>query len=156
MEAKIGIKEERLELVSESLAKIMADEMILYTKTKKAHWIITGADFYSKHLFFEDQYKKLEEIIDEVAERIRAIGHFPPVTLEQYLALTHLTEKSMGSTDSLYLIKELLADHEAILMHIRQNIDRYATDFRDAGTSDYITGLMEVHEKMGWMLRSHI
>lgn len=156
MKASIGIKENYLAEVAHSLGKILADEFVLYTKTRKAHWCVTGADFHSKHLFFEAQYGQLEEIVDTVAERIRSLGHFPPATLKEYLALTHLTEQSREKNDSTGFIKELLADHESILIHLRENINGYAQAFRDAGTSDYITGLMETHEKMAWMLRAHL
>ncbi len=156
MKPSIGIKEQYLAEVSHSLGKILADEFVLYTKTRKAHWCVTGPDFHSMHLFFERQYKALEEIVDEVAERIRSLGHYPPATLKEYLALTHLTEQSREKNDSQGYIKELLADHESILIHLRENINEYVTAFRDAGTSDYITGLMETHEKMAWMLRAHL
>src|SRR5688572_8337826 len=99
MKTTIGIKEENLAEVAHSLGKILADEFVLYTKTRKAHWCVTGPDFHSKHLFFESQYNQLEDIIDEVAERVRSLGHFPPATLKEYLALTHLTEQSSGKND---------------------------------------------------------
>ena len=156
MEAKIGIKPEYLKEVAHSLGKILSDEYVLYTKTRKAHWCVTGADFHSKHLFFESQYTQLEEIIDEVAERIRSLGHFPPASLKEFLQLTHLSEQSREENDSIGYIKELLADHESILIHLRENIDGYANRLHDAGSSDYITGLMETHEKMAWMLRAHL
>jgi len=156
MNTSIGIRPERLTEVAHSLAHILSDEFVLYTKTRKAHWCITGPDFHSKHLFFESQYKALEAIVDEVAERIRTLGHFPPATLKEFLALTHLTEQSREKNDSTGYIRELLADHESILMHLRGNIDNYAGVQRDAGSSDYITGLMEQHEKMAWMLRAHL
>lgn len=156
MQPKIGIKSEHLAGVAKSLGKILADEMILVTKTRKAHWNVEGADFYSKHKFFEDLYNTLDEVIDEVAERIRSIGHFPPATLKEFLQLTHLTEASRGKNDSQGFIKELLSDHESIIIHIRENIDDYVTAFHDAGSSDFVTGLAEKHEKMAWMLRSHL
>jgi len=156
MKANIGIKEENLAAVAHSLGKILADEFVLYTKTRKAHWNVVGPDFHSKHLFFEAQYGELEQIVDDVAERIRTLGHFPPASLKEYLALTHLTEESKGKNDSTSFIKELLEDHESILIHLRENIDGYSEAFHDEGTSDYITGLLQTHEKMAWMLRSHL
>ncbi|PSL31031.1 Dps family protein [Chitinophaga ginsengisoli] len=156
MKTTIGIKQEFLAEVAHSLGKILADEFVLYTKTRKAHWCVTGPDFHSKHLFFESQYNQLEEIVDDVAERIRTLGHFPPATLKEFLALTHLTEQSREKNDSMGYIKELLGDHESILIHLRENINGYVTALHDAGTSDYITGLMETHEKMAWMLRAHL
>ena len=156
MEAKIGIRQEDLAQVAHSLGKILADEYVLYTKTRKAHWCVTGPDFHSKHLFFEAQYVQLEEVIDEMAERIRSLGHFPPASLKEFLALTHLTEQSRQKNDSTGYITDLLGDHESILMHLRGNINGYANALHDAGTSDYITGLLETHEKMAWMLRAHL
>lgn len=156
METKIGIKQEYLAEVAHALNKILADEFILYTKTKKAHWNVEGADFYNKHLFFEQQYEQLDAIIDTIAERIRTLGHYAAASLKEYLGLTHLSEQSRESNDSLSYIKELLADHESILIHLRENINNFAAAQHDLGTSDYITGLMETHEKMAWMLRAHL
>lgn len=156
MEAKIGISPENMAQVAHSLSKILADEYVLYTKTRKAHWNVIGHDFYNKHKFFEEQYGQLESIVDEIGERIRKLGHFPPASLKQFLELTHLTEDDRGSNDAVTFIKMLLSDHESILIHLRENIDNYAGPLKDAGTSDYITGLMETHETMAWMLRAHL
>lgn len=156
MEAKIGISPEHLAEVAHSLSRILADEYVLYTKTRKAHWNVEGADFYNKHKFFEEQYNQLDEIIDEVAERIRKLGHYAPATLKQFLALTHLTEDDRGDNDAQSYMKNLLADHESILIHLRENINNYAGPLKDLGSSDYITGLMETHETMAWMLRAHL
>ncbi|MDV6167365.1 DNA starvation/stationary phase protection protein [Flavobacterium sp. DG1-102-2] len=156
MDAFIGIKKSQLEEVATILSKILADEFVLYTKTRNAHWNVEGLDFYNKHLFFETQYKELDQIIDNVAERIRTLGHYPPAKLKDYLQLTHLTEESRQKNDSVGFIKELLTDHESILLHLRENINNFAAILKDSGTSDYITGLMETHEKMAWMLRAHL
>lgn len=156
MNTSIGIKNENLAKVAEILVETLADEFVLYTKTKKAHWNIEGQDFYNKHLFFEAQYQQLDGIIDDIAERIRTLGHYAPATLREYLSLTHLSEHHLESNDSLTYIKTLLSDHESILIHLRENIENFAVEFRDAGTSDFITGLLETHEKMAWMLRSHL
>lgn len=156
MQPNIGIKSEHLAGVAASLSKILADEVVLVTKTRKAHWNVEGPDFYNKHKFFEDIYNELDEVVDEVAERIRAVGHFPPASLKEFLQLTHLTEASRGKNDSQSFIKELLSDHESIIIHIRENIDGYVTAFHDAGSSDFVTGLAEKHEKIAWMLRSHL
>lgn len=136
--------------------KILADEYVLYTKTRNAHWNITGVDFYDKHKFFESQFGQLDNFIDNVAERIRAIGHYAPATLKSFLQLTQLTETSREKNDEQGFIKELLSDHEAIIIKLRENINHFAIDLKDVGTSDFITGIMEEHEKMAWFLRSHL
>ena len=154
--ANIGIKQENISKIVEILTKALADEFILYTKTKRAHWNVEGPDFYNKHIFFEQQYDAIDEIVDTVAERIRSLGHYTPATLKDFLALTHLSEELQEKNDSNGFIKELLLDHESIIIYLRENINLIANDLQDAGTSDFITGLVENHEKMAWMLRAHL
>jgi starvation-inducible DNA-binding protein len=156
MKTQIGIKPEDSVQVADSLNKLLADEHVLYIKTRNAHWNVVGPDFAAQHKFFEGQYGELEVIIDQVAERIRAIGHYTEGTMEDYLKLTQLNEKSRENNDSLSFIKDLLSDHEAVIIEARENISRFADEFHDFGSSDFLTGLMETHEKMAWMLRSHL
>lgn len=156
MKIEIGITESNRQHIANELAKILADETVLYIKTKNAHWNIEGPDFYDKHKFFETQFGELDTLIDSVAERIRTIGHYAPASLKSYLDLTHLTEQSSEKIDSQGFIKELLEDHESIIIVLRENIRAFASDYHDLGTSDFITGLMETHEKMAWFLRSHL
>jgi len=156
MQASIGISAENREVVAHQLAKLLADEFVLYTKTLNAHWNLEGIDFHSVHLYFEDLYNQSQAIVDDVAERIRQLGHYAPATLKNFLQLTHLTEADEDGNDSRSLIKKLLSDHESIIEFIRGSIDEFADEHKDAGTSDYITGLMEKHEKIAWMLRAHL
>jgi len=156
MKTKLGITDANRQAIAIELAKMLADENVLYVKTKNAHWNIDGDDFYDKHKFFESQFGQIDEFIDSVAERIRSIGHYAPATLQSYLSLTHLTEKNRDHNDSLGFMKELLEDHESIIINLREHIHSFANDYHDLGTSDFITGLMESHEKMAWFLRSHL
>ena len=156
METNIGITDVYRQAVAKELAKLLADEYVLYTKTRNAHWNIEGADFYDKHKFFEVQFGQLDDIIDSVAERMRSIGHYAFATLKSFLELTHLTEVNKEKNDGKGFLNELLIDHESIIIHCRENIHRFANDYKDAGTSDFITQLMETHEKMAWFLRSHL
>jgi len=156
MNASIGIAPANLQAVTVQLSKLLADEFLLYTKTRNAHWNVEGTDFHTMHIFFEQQYEQLDETMDSVAERIRQLGHYAPATLQSFLSLTHLTEKLGERNDSMGFIKELLTDHENIIILLRENINKFADDYGDAGTSDFITGLMEEHEKMAWFLRAHL
>lgn len=155
MKINIGITEKNRQSVADQLSKLLADEFVLYTKTRNAHWNVEGADFHSMHIFFENQYNALDEIMDSVAERLRKIGHYAPATLSQFLQLTHLTERSESKNNSAGFLKELLADHENIIEFIRGNINPFADDYKDMGSSDFITGLLQEHEQMAWMLRAH-
>ena len=156
MKANIGINEHDLLEVSKALNSLLADEFVLYTKTRNAHWNVEGPDFHTMHLYFEAQYNELDDIMDSVAERIRSLGHYAPATLKSFLELTHLTEQLREKNDSAGFIKELLGDHESIIVYLRGLITPLVDKFHDLGTSDYLTGLMETHEKMAWMLRSHL
>lgn len=156
MKTAIAITDIKRQNIADELAKVLADETVLYIKTKNAHWNIEGIDFYEKHKFFETQFELLDDMIDSVAERIRSIGHYAPATLKSYLDLTHLTEETNNKNDSQGFIKELLEDHESIIIVLREHIKSFANDFNDLGSSDFITGLMETHEKMAWFLRSHL
>ena len=155
MEPKIGIKKPNLAAVAKSLNIILSDEHVLYIKTRHAHWNVEGPDFYAQHKFFEDQYTQLEGVIDEIAERVRSIGQFPVATMQKFLELTQLTEQTKGNSSQSF-IKELLDDHETIIRYMRDNIKKYEEEWDDIGTSDFITGMMELHEKMAWMLRAHL
>ena len=156
METEIGIKPKNSAAVAQSLNQLLADEHVLYIKTRNAHWNVEGPDFLNMHRFFEEQYKQLEELIDDIAERIRTIGHYAEAKLNTFLRETHLTEDSREPNTSAGFIKALLEDHESIIIHLRENIDTYTEDWGDAGSGDFITGLMEKHEKMAWMLRAHL
>ncbi len=156
MKTAIGIAPKNLSEVAHSLNELLADEHVLYIQTRNAHWNVEGPDFLTKHKFFEEQYHQIEAIIDDVAERVRTLGHYAEATLAGFLQLTHLTEATREKNDSEGFIKSLLASHEAIIIHLRENIDKYEKEWKDAGTSDFITGLMETHEKMAWMLRAHL
>src|ERR1700740_2318750 len=150
MNTQIGISDTNRQAVARELSKLLADEFLLYTKTRNAHWNVEGPDFHSMHVFFESQYNQLDETMDSVAERIRTLGHYAPATLKSFLQLIHLAELTERTNDSLGFIRELLEDHESIIEFIRGNINPFANDYGDAGTSDFIPGLMEEHEKMAW------
>ena len=156
MKTAIGISEKNAQAVANALAKVLSNEVILLTKTRNAHWNIEGSDFHAMHLFFESQYNALDETVDSVAERIRSLGHYSPGTLKEFLELTSLTEKRGNKNNSESFLKDLLGDHETIIIELRENVDLFTNKYKDAGTSDFITGLMESHEKMAWMLRAHL
>lgn len=152
----IGISDKNRETIADQLSKILADEFVLYSKTLNAHWNIEGSDFHAVHLYLETLYNEQQKIVDTVAEKIRTVGHYAPAQLKKYLQLTHLTEESFEKNDSQTFFSELLEDHESIIVFLRENIKPMAEKLKAEGISDYITGLMEYHEKTAWMLRSHL
>lgn len=156
MKTNIGISKENRQAVTDILSELLADEFLLYTKTLRAHWNLEGHDFHTKHEFFEEHYNAIKVFTDSVAERIRKVGHYAPGTMGDFLKLTHLSEKYEGDNTSPEYIAALLEDHDSIIQFIRKNIGKVEDEYKDAGTADFLTGLMQEHEEMAWMLRATI
>lgn len=152
LKTQIGLSDAQRESVCKILGGVLADEYVLYTKTRNFHWNVSGPRFNDLHKFFEGQYDDLAEKIDEVAEHIRSLGHLSPGSLSEFSRLARLKDHSGPATAS-QMCAALLADHEALIRQLRADVDS-VTGQGDAGTSDFLTGLMEEHEKMAWMLRS--
>ncbi len=150
----IGLKDSSRKGVTGLLESLLADEYVLYTKTRNFHWNVTGPRFHDLHKFFEGQYEAIDEVIDEVAERIRALGENAPGSLAEFLAAARLKEAAGKSLPADEMVTVLLADHESLAKTLRKDIDRCGDEFKDVGTQDFLTGLLEQHEKQAWMLRS--
>lgn len=155
MNANIGIPENHLQEVAAHLNKLLANETVLYIKTRNYHWNIEGPNFMELHKFYEGQYEELDEIIDQVAERVRKLGHYAEGRLKDLLKLTDLEEQDYTSISKNQL-ENLLNDHETIIRLLRNLIPDFGEKNKDLGTADFITGIMEIHEKMAWMIRSYL
>ena len=155
MKANIGLLESHLQPLATMLNTLLADETVLYTKTRNYHWNVTGPNFIQMHKLFESQYAELAEVIDSVAERSRSLGHYAVGSLKQYLELTRLTEDQQP-TDAKQMIQYLLDDHETIIRILRTDVAAATDQYKDAGTGDFLTGLLEQHEKTAWFLRAHL
>lgn len=155
MKPQIGISEKNLNIVNTQLSVVLADEMTLYIKTRKFHWNVCGESFMELHKLFQSQYAELEEIIDLVAERISKLGGKTIGTMKEFVALSRLKESPDKYPTQKEMLKELLADHELIVVELRKDILVLADKNKDAGTADFLTGLMEQHETTAWMLRKY-
>ncbi len=151
-----GISKENSKKVAEILNQLLADEFVLYTKTLNFHWNIEGSNFHSLHLFLDEQYNELQTIIDSVAERIRNIGHFAKGSMKEFMQIASLSEQPGGTAVSEDMIRQLADDHDAIIRKTRGLIYDLDEEYDDAGSADFITGIMKEHEKMGWMLRASV
>ena len=154
--AEIGISEENRQKVATLLNYNLADEHVLYIKTRNYHWNVTGMHFRSLHEFFEEQYTELAPMIDDIAERIRSLGHYAVGSMGEYVKLTRLLESDHREGDAKGMLQSLLNDHESIIRIMREDLKKEEEAYRDAGTSDFTTALMEKHEKMAWMIRSYL
>jgi len=156
MKPHIGISEKHLKNTSDILSIILANEMVLYVKTRKAHWNVKGESFMELHRLYEDHYKQLEESIDMVAERIGKMGHNTVGTLIEFSKLSTIKENPGKYNSSKDTLKELLEDHESLIVQLRGNIGDCSEKNKDAGTADFLTYLMEEHETIAWILRRYL
>ena len=156
MKATIGIPEKDTEEIVTFLNTLLADEYALYTKTRNAHWNVNGSNFFELHKFFESQYEILDIMIDDIAERVRSLGHYALGSLRDFLSVTHMDEENHDFSNPKQIIQTLVNDHETIIRIIRNDITPVSEKYKDLGTADFVTGLMEKHEKMAWMLRAFI
>lgn len=156
MKLDIRLSDRQREAVVQILNAVLSDEYVLLTKTKNYHWNVVGPGFSELHKFFEGQYDELNDIVDETAERARSLGGRAVGTLVEILKHTGLKEHPGDNPEARVMIANLLADHEAMIRRLRVDLQSCAEKHHDMGTSDFLTGLMEKHEKMAWMLRAFL
>jgi starvation-inducible DNA-binding protein len=153
MNINLGLEKTVRQQIAQQLGLILADMYLIYVKTQNFHWNIVDPRFSILHQFLEDQYKELQEAIDEVAERIRMLGEKTPATLAQFLEMSSL-EESLEMIGGDEMLAALLKDHESIIKNLREQID-YSGKLNDQGTADLLIQRLRSHEKTAWMLRSH-
>lgn len=154
-DTEIGLDDRQRQAVVGILNRVLSDTYVLLVKTRNYHWNVTGQNFSELHKLFEEQYEALNESADEVAERARALGGWPLGTMSEWVKNASLKEKEGDIPTWQEMLANLLRDHEQVIRNLRKDVDATASDYNDAGTSDFLTGLMEAHEKMAWMLRAY-
>lgn len=154
MHMDTGISTEDRAKIVESLSTVLADAFMVYLKTHNFHWNVTGPMFSTLHVMFEEQYTEQWNALDEIAERIRALGHFAPATSKRYVELSNISEEPevLSSKD---MIRQLVDGNEVLVRTMRAAV-KVADELDDFPTADMLTTRMEVHEKNAWMLRSFL
>jgi starvation-inducible DNA-binding protein len=152
----IGISNANVQGVTAILKRLLADEHVLYTRLRNYHWNVVGMAFGPLHAMFQEQYEALAEDIDDIAERIRILGQLAPGTMTEFTQLATLNERPGELPDDHGMVAQLVSDHEAIIRHLRKDLRACDEQYDDMGTSDFLTGLLEKHEKNAWLLRAHI
>lgn len=153
---KIGITEDHLQKATALLSVVLADEMTLYVKTRKFHWNVAGESFMELHKLFEKQYTELEQIIDTVAERIGKLGGKTIGTMNEFTLLSRIIEHPNHYPVRKAMLSELLSDHETLIAELRKDIDISTDENHDAGTADLLTGILQQHETIAWILRRYL
>ncbi len=152
MTINMGMTTTECEDVANVLKVLLADTYTLYLKTQNYHWNVTGPMFPQLHALFESQYKALSEAVDEIAERIRAVGEFAPASYTAFAELGHITEDT-GVPSAEGMIAQLLEDHEMVVRFMRDSFD-IVDEAGDEVSADLFTERMTFHEKTAWMLRA--
>jgi starvation-inducible DNA-binding protein len=152
MELNIGISAEDRQQIAGGLSKLLADSYSLYLKTHNYHWNVEGPMFNTLHLMFEEHYTELAEAVDEVAERIRALGVKAPGSYTAFDRLTNIDEAT-GDESAEEMIRQLVIGQETVARTAREAI-KAAESASDEPTADLLTQRMQIHEKNAWMLRS--
>ncbi|MEG4228084.1 Dps family protein [Microcoleus sp. N9_B2] len=152
----IGLSDEQRAGVIELLNHDLADAYLLLIKTKKYHWDVVGPQFRSLHQLWEEHYQALTLNIDAMAERVRTLGGYPIGTAEGFLKYGSIKEHIGDLPLATEMVSRLVDDHELIIRNLRKHVEQCGEEFKDDGTADFLTGLMEQHEQMAWMLRSFI
>ena len=152
MDIDIGMKQDERSEVAKGLARVLADSYTLYIKTHNFHWNVTGPMFNSLHAMFEEHYTELATAVDEIAERIRALGEFAPGSYKAFAELTSIKEET-GVPEAKEMIRQMVEGHETVARTARE-VFPIAEKAGDEPTADLLTQRMQVHEKTAWMLRS--
>jgi starvation-inducible DNA-binding protein len=156
MKTNIGLNDEARLEVGQLLNLILADEYVLYTATRDYHWNVTGPGFHSLHKQFEEQYEQIAIWIDEIAERTRSIGVGARGSWSDLIKAARSEADPGYDLSAEHMISELLALHEEMIVQLRTDSEACTERFKDAGTTDFLTGLMKQHEKTAWMLRAQL
>ncbi|MCG8378178.1 MAG: DNA starvation/stationary phase protection protein [Proteobacteria bacterium] len=152
MEINIGITEEQREKIAEGLSRLLADSYTLYLKTHNFHWNVTGPMFTTLHTLFETHYTELAMAVDEIAERIRALGMPAPGSYKQFAELSAIEEET-GTPNAEDMIKQLIEGQETVVRTAR-SVFPLVDEANDEPSADLLTQRMQIHEKNAWMLRS--
>ncbi len=147
-----GISKEETMKIASGVSSVLADTYTLYLMTQNFHWNVSGPRFYELHKMFEDEYRELAESVDEIAERIRALGVKAPGTFKEFLEATSLKEPK-SDLDANKMVEKLLEGHETIACKAREVI-HMASAVNDEATVDLLASRIKSHEKTTWMLRN--
>ena len=152
IQPNIGLDSDVRHSVVDILNNTLANEAVLSQKTRSAHWNVSGSGFLELHILFDSQYKQLNEISDEIAERSRMLGGIAMGSLQEFIHFSRIEEQP-GSVPK---IMNLLADHEAAIRFLREDARKCNEEYEDEGTFELLVSVMRLHEKMAWMLRSYL
>ncbi|WP_018700073.1 Dps family protein [Amorphus coralli] len=147
-----ALSEAECKTIAKGLARVLADTHGLYIKTHGFHWNVEGQRFRTLHLMFEEQYTDLWNALDDIAERVRALGHYAPSSYADFAELTEV-EEERGVPGPWEMVRKLVHDNEIVVRTMRE-IRPAVDDAGDDATAALLDDRLVQHEKQIWMMRS--
>jgi starvation-inducible DNA-binding protein len=139
------IPDRNTQIVVTFLNLLLADEYVLYIKTRTAHWNVEGDNYFETHVFLEHQYNILDVMIDKIADQIRSLGHHALGSLKDFLSIAQMNEDNLDFLNSGKIFETLQKDHEKIISTIQHEIFPISNKFKDMDTADFLTELLMQH-----------
>lgn len=152
MDINMGLDEAQRETMAKAVTKLLADTYALYFKTHAYHWNVTGPRFHDLHAMFMEQYTEMWQAVDDIAERVRALGFMAPISYEE-MAKSSSIGFDTKTPDATTMVKNLVAGHEQVVRTARKVLE-LAGEHGDEATADLVAPRVSAHEKTAWMLRA--
>lgn len=156
MKLVVAVANEQREGVVSILNTLLSDEYLLYTKARKYHWNVFGPQSNDLHKLFAGHYEQLEELVDDIAQQTRSLGGSAFGTMTEFMQHTRLQEHPGEQPDGRHMLRDLLADHESLIRLLRADRETCDEKFPDLAANDFLTGILERHERMTWMFRAFL
>ena len=155
-ETRFGLSTKEITSSTNNLTIILGSEMVFYVKMRNYHWNISGNSFIELHRLIEEQYKKVEFLIDEIAERISKLGGKAIGSMQEFLKNSVLDESKTTTVGQKQMLEDLWNDHNTMAKKLREFIETLDEETKDLVTVDFLTSDLESHESMGWMLKKYL
>ncbi len=155
-QTRFGLSKKEITTSTSNLTIVLGSEMVFYVKMRNYHWNITGNSFIELHRLIEEHYKKVELIIDDVAERVSTLGGTAIGSMEEFLKNSVIEESTSESLHQKNMLEDLWNDHNTMATKIREFIEIIEEETKDRVSVDFLTSVLESHESMGWMLKKYL
>ena len=155
-ETRFGLSTKEITSSTNNRTIILGSEMVFYVKMRNYHWNISGNSFIELHRLIEEQYKKVEFLIDEIAERISKLGGKAIGSMQEFLKNSVLDESKTTTVGQKQMLEDLWNDHNTMAKKLREFIETLDEETKDLVTVDFLTSDLESHESMGWMLKKYL
>jgi starvation-inducible DNA-binding protein len=136
-----------------ALKKVLANTFVMYFKTHTYHWNVEGMFFPQLHEFFGNLYEELYNAVDPIAEHLRAMDSYTPVSLAELTGLSTVMETLTGVPDAKSMVNNLIVDNNTVIISLMQAYQE-ADKASELGLANFLQDRIDMHQKHGWMLKA--